>query len=318
MAQSLDKNPEPQRRIFWDCAVGVGVVSVFASLSLMFQWSEALFKWLRQYEILDLDELMLSLLMLLVCLTWFSWRRWHDMQSQLQVRMQLQTQRDALYAQNRELSQKILSAQEDERRDLARELHDEVAQSCTAIRYEAAFIAKSFDQHIAPIHEAAHEAALRIENQALLMHQMMRKMLKRLRPESIDSMGFDAALRSLCRNWEQQFGLVCECDLAANTSPVINDYAKISLYRVVQEALINVARHAKASSAQVKLLIRHQGLRLIVQDNGIGFDASAPVAGLGLAGIQERIASLQGQVQWLSTSLGACLICDIPLSGGAA
>ncbi len=308
MTPSHQHPVEPRWRIVVDCLVAVCVVAVFATLSLMFQWSETLFKWLKQYEILDLDELALSMLMMLCCLTWFSWRRWRDVQHQLDARFQLQTQRDVLFDQNRELSQKILSAQEDERRILARELHDEVAQSCTAIRYEAAFIAKTAADQLQPV----VECAARIENHALAMHQLTRQMLKRLRPENLDSLGFDQALRTLCQTWERQFGLVCHVNLEGAQHHDLSDYAKISLYRVVQEALINVARHAHATQAQVSLQAIHATWQLRVQDNGVGFDPTQRGAGLGLVGIQERIASLQGQAHWLKTLPGTCLICEIP------
>lgn len=290
-------------------------LAAFATLAMRQQWSETLFQWLRRYEWLDLDELVLSLLMALVGCAWFACRRWLDLRRQWHVSLALQGQRDLLFQQNRELAQRLLSAQEDERRELARELHDEIAQSCTAIRFEAAYIARA----IAPVPPAvpvapqtpAQAAAQRIEQSALEVHQITRRMLQRLRPAHLDSLGFEASLQALCDAWQQQCNVRCAIDIAPLPGP-LRDEAQTGLYRVVQEALTNVARHAQATQARVQLHCTNDRLTLDITDDGIGLPNTQVHSGLGRIGIRERLALLGGQAHWTSAQPGTRLNCQMP------
>jgi two-component system, NarL family, sensor histidine kinase FusK len=299
------------QRVKRDMLAGAMAVGLFTLLTLKWQWSEAINLWFRQYEWLDLDEIVLSAWSLMIVLCWFAARRWLDLHTQLEHNEKLQHQRDQLLQHNRELSQRVLSAQEDERRELARELHDEIAQICTVIRYEAAFIEREVKEG------SAAQAAQRIEQAATSMHEMTRTMLKRLRPAHLDSLGFEDALMALCQQWQDQTQIPCHCNLQTD-SQAWTDYAKTSLYRVVQEALTNVARHAQATSVSVKLVEEKNTLSLMIDDDGKGIvetdlTSSASQHGLGMLGIRERIASLQGHVEWVALTPGVRLKCEMPL-----
>jgi glucose-6-phosphate-specific signal transduction histidine kinase len=157
--------------------VRVGVfVGTFWVIAIQFEMSEALGHWMQRYESFQLDEMPLTLLALSISLAWFTFRRIHEVSD--------------LLATNRNLTQRLMTAQEDERRVLAQELHDEVGQACTALRIEAAFITKAIHSHPA----AALEAAQRIDQSSLRMHSLARDMLKRLRPPDLDSLGFEACM----------------------------------------------------------------------------------------------------------------------------
>jgi signal transduction histidine kinase len=307
------KQTEIDQRVIRDVQKVLVVVFVFTVLSLQLQWSESLSQWIRQYEWLDLDELLLSLGFFFLALLWFIFRRWQDIRSQNQCNEDLQQQKDQLSAQNRNLSMKIMTAQEDERRELARELHDEVAQVCTAIRYDAALIKRDSD------FELTHLACDRIEKSATSMHEMTRSMLKRLRPEHLDSLGFEEAVIGLCKRWQEQTSIICDCSVDL-ISPHLDDYAKTSLYRVIQEALTNIAKHANATRAYVTINLCDDTIHLQVRDNGRGiFQTDLQEVfqlGLGMIGIRERIFSLNGKVDWTRASPGTCIDCYLPLTRG--
>jgi signal transduction histidine kinase len=132
---------------------------------------------------------------------------------------------------------------------------------------------------------------------------MTRQMLHRLRPPALDSMGLEQALMTLCDDWQQNTQTVCE--FKAPTLPEgLNDYACVTVYRIVQEALTNVTRHAHAKHVRVQLTLDSQGLNLNIEDDGRGMaDTQAVHPGFGLLGMQERVASVAGRMS-ISSKLG--------------
>lgn len=234
----------------------------------------------RHVETFEVDELLFAAAALVVALAWYAARRWREA-------VDARRSATALLAHNRELSQRLIVLQEDERRALARELHDELAQSCTAIRVEAALIAGG---------GPAGEAARRIDVLAAGLGDRVRTMLQRLRPADLDALGLVDAIQTLCEEWELRSGVACvfhhDAELRIDAEP-----ARIAVYRIVQEALANVMRHAGASTVRVSL--RHGAggaLTLAVEDDGVGLDAAAPRRGLGLLGAAERAAALGGRL----------------------
>ena len=272
------------------------VVALFWVLAMHWQLSEQLTHWLQRYERFQLDEVPLTLLVLSIGLAWFAFQRTHEA-SQLLVA-------------NRHLTQRLMSAQEDERRLLAQELHDEVGQACTALRIEAAYITKAV--HSNP--SAALEAAQRIDQSSLRMHSLARDMLKRLRPPNLDSLGLEESLKELCRNWEQHCHI--QCQALINTLPShMPDALCTALYRVTQEALTNIAKHAQASQVWISLDAHQDVLTLSITDNGQGLQPSSyTTQGLGLTGMRERIASLQGQLHFEDAQPGLRIHVQIPIA----
>ena len=274
------------------------LVLAFWVLASMSELSEQVSIFSQRYEKIQLDELPLTLLVLSIGLIWFAWRRTQEAHAQLQERSRSELKVQELLQHKSDLLQRLYTAKEDERLALARELHDEMGQTSTAIRTEVAVL-----QRIGRLHPEADESVKRIAESAQHLSQMTRQMLHRLRPPALDSMGLEQALMSLCDNWQQNTQTVCEFKVP--TLPEgLNDYACVTVYRIVQEALTNVTRHANAKHVRVELTLDSQGLNLNIEDDGQGMaDTQAVHPGFGLLGMQERVASVAGRIS-ISSKLG--------------
>lgn len=215
-------------------------------------------------------------------------------------------------AQNQALTRRSLRLQEDERRYLAQELHDQLGQSLTAIKVMATTLRLGNSQN--------QEAAGHIIDQCDQSFKVFRGMLRRLRPGMLDELGLAAALEDLVGEWrlahpELKIELFCEekVDDAAGQ-------ACIHLYRIIQEALTNTVRHANARHVTIHLEMEPfdagAGIALRIADDGSGLDMQALNPGLGLAGIRERVASLEGHLLISSSpDEGFSLLIHIPVEG---
>ena len=255
--------------------------------------------WTQRYESLDADELVFVFAALAASLAWYAARRWREAD-------RAQRELAAVLSQNRELAQQLIGVQENERRAIARELHDEFGQTITALRAEAALLA-------AP-------GAMRIGALAGSLSAQVRGLLHRLRPAELDAQGLVAAIQALCEAWEARSGVACvfHHDEGADA---LGEAENVAIYRVVQEALSNVMQHAHASTVRVTLngplqgaQPGERGLRLSVRDDGVGMAAAAPRHGLGLLGAAERAAALGGQLRVDSApGQGLTLALSLPL-----
>jgi len=274
------------------------LVLVFAGVATLTELQEQVALFSQNYEALQLDELPLTLLVLSLGLWWFAWRRTQEAHAQLQERSRSELKVQELLQHKSDLLQRLYTAKEDERLALSRELHDEMGQTSTAIRTEVAVL-----QRIGRLHPEADESVKRIAESAQHLSQMTRQMLHRLRPPALDSMGLEQALMSLCDNWQNSTQNVCEFKTSALPEG-LNDYACVTVYRIVQEALTNVTRHANAKHVRVELTLDSQGLNLNIEDDGQGMaDTQAVHQGFGLLGMQERVASVAGRMS-ISSKLG--------------
>jgi signal transduction histidine kinase len=188
----------------------------------------------------------------------------------------------------KELSARLVSAQEEERRAISRELHDEVGQSLSALLMEAGNAAARVPQdstevrrHVESIKKLAEASVNVIRNMTLL-----------LRPSMLDDFGLVPALEWQAREVSKRTGLRVQV-AAEESADELPDELRTCIYRVVQEALHNIARHAHARL--VKVVVRHEPRRIVlsVEDDGNGFDARR-VRGLGLVGMEERVNHLGG------------------------
>lgn len=249
-------------------------------------------RWLAPYERWQADELPLAFTVLASGLAWCAMRRRRETLVELRLRQAAQDQATALLAHNRELARQLITLQENERLSLARELHDELGQSCSAIRVETAYI-----RHCAAgDHAAVLAAAARADAAAQGLYEGVRGLLRRLRPANLDTLGLVAAVEELCAAWSERSGVTCRCHAEGLDTP-LPDAVSIALYRVAQEALTNVLQHARATTVQVQLArTADGGVRLAVQDNGRGIDPAAATRGLGLLGAGERAAALGGEL----------------------
>lgn len=256
-----------RRDLAWVAGAALAVF-VLGSLG---QWQEKLAAALGRYEAWQVDELPLALTVMAAGLAGLLWRRHREA--------------GRLLRHNRELARQLIGVQERERQAIARELHDELAQHCTAIRIEAAVAERCTEltQAVA----AAHRAAASAES----LQQGVRRLLRQLRPADLDALGLSAALQVLCaqRAWPV-------CRFGGVVAAGFGEEVDMAVYRVAQEALSNALRHAHATAVAVQLDALPGAVQLSVQDDGLGFDPAAENAGLGLLGARERAAGLGGRL----------------------
>jgi len=222
-----------------------------------------------------------------------------------------------LLRQNRLLTQRLFSLQESERHHLARELHDELGQWLTAIQAESAAICSSSGAEREPEIYANAQA---IGNSATEVQSVIRRILRRLRPSLLDELGLTDSLQELAIQWRQHHPkIVCDLELDGNLGD-LPESLNITLYRIVQEALTNIANHAQAS--HVKVWLRRvpgvasdpEHLLLTVQDDGKGMDPKLPLKGLGMLGMRERVIASGGEFMSHSASgQGVCIEIRLPL-----
>ncbi len=274
-----------------DLWVVAGLTLATFVLSCVFELSEALTRLTRPLEMWQLDELPIALLALAVGLAWYALRRATQARAELRMRVQAQAQTLTLLAHNRELAQQLLGVQEAERRVLARELHDELGQHCHAIRVDAAFMQRCEDA------EQSRAAVLRTAATAQALLGNVRSLLRRLRPAELDELGLIAALQSLCEAWEERSHIACVFRHAGSLEG-LGENIDTALYRVTQEGLTNVQRHAQAHQVRIHLQRSAPAIiELCIEDDGLGFDPQVDTQGLGLLGATERAAALGGQLQ---------------------
>ncbi len=183
-----------------------------------------------------------------------------------------------LETERRDSGARMLSAQERERVRLARELHDEIGQSVTGLMLEIDRVAKVAPSGIDTELRETQEAARGIGDE-------LREIVRRLRPETLDDLGLHSALVALTERFAEQTGIAVERRLGKDL-PELSPDAELVLYRVAQESLTNVARHASASRVVLELADRNAAVELRVADDGVGLNSSAP--GSGIQGMRER------------------------------
>ena len=213
--------------------------------------------------------------------------------------------------QNRHLTQLSLAIQEEERRHLARELHDEMGQSISAIKAVAASIDKrSNDEKIKSSIATITEISSRI-------YSVVRGMMKRLHPVVLDELGLIPALRDVIDDWNTHHeDTFCHFELIENNLNHLSRDVSITVYRLIQECLNNVAKHANAEDVYIRLSsTRGETLELTIKDNGQGFDKNQQSTSLGLTGMRERVEALNGFYEIESTSgNGVSIQVTLPLS----
>lgn len=268
--------------------VGLATLAAYG-LSIGFELHERYFGWLARYEHWEADEIPLSLLVLACGMAWYAFRRRHEVQVALREREQAQRQAGALLQHNRALAQGLIALQESERAALARELHDEMGQRCTALRIETAVLR----QCAAGDRAGMLAAAARADASAQALYQSVRELLRRLRPAQLDELGLVPALQALCEGWELRSGVAC-IFLHEGRYDDLPDAVEVAVYRIAQEALTNALRHAHAATFQLRLVRSGAALQLEASDDGCGMDPGVPRRGLGLLGACERAAALGG------------------------
>jgi signal transduction histidine kinase len=207
------------------------------------------------------------------------------------------------------LSQKLVQVQEAERKSLSRELHDEVGQMMTALRMELGNAEQCLGSST-PQARSHLKAASALAEQTL---RSVRGLARGLRPSMLDELGLAPALNWLAREYTKHTGIHVDLNADGSFDHLPEDY-RICIYRVVQEALTNCARHARAQEVRLDLQRVGHALSLTIQDDGEGFDPNNGPKGIGLLGMKERVRELGGVLTIASGAAeGTLLTVHIPL-----
>lgn len=196
----------------------------------------------------------------------------------------------------RELSQQLVATQEEERKKLSRELHDHVGQVLTALRMELGSIDRLRAAGETPLARAVAECRQLVDN----MVRTVRDLALGLRPSMLDDFGLQPALEWHARDFTRRYGLPVDLTVTGDFAGLADPYATC-IYRIVQEALTNCVRHAKASQVRVTVSEADDILAVTVVDDGVGIKPESRKSGLGLRGIEERVRDLGGTVEISST-----------------
>lgn len=210
----------------------------------------------------------------------------------------------------RKLSRRLVQAQEGERKALSRELHDEVGQTMTALGIEISNLEKLRNSSPEAFHTRVEDAK-QLNTKAM---QIIRDLAMGLRPSMLDDLGLEPALRWQGREFSRRTGVPASVQVSGVVDE-LTDAQRTSIYRIVQEAFTNCARHAHAKSVLVSVQAKETRVVLVVQDDGVGFDVTARSrSGLGLLGIQERVQDLEGSLRISSEkNKGTTLRVEIPI-----
>jgi two-component system sensor histidine kinase UhpB len=214
---------------------------------------------------------------------------------------------DRLEAERRASSRRALIAQETERQRIAQELHDEIGQSLTAVILQLKRTAER-----APVE--LREELLELQEAARASLDEVRQIARRLRPGVLDDLGLVSALTALATSFSEQAGLPVSRRFARSLPPLSRE-VELVLYRVAQEGLTNVARHARASRAELALDRSARGVTLRVTDDGRGLNGA--VDGDGLRGMRERALLVGGSLRIESPPGGGVRVfLEVPTGDG--
>ena len=207
----------------------------------------------------------------------------------------------------RDAFRRVVDAQEVERRRLARELHDETGQALTSILLGL----KSLEETVQT--DESREAAARLRELVVATLQDVRRLAVELRPSVLDDFGLVAALENLTSSFAEQTGISVDFGTALGEERVPGE-VETALYRIVQESLTNVVKHARAQRVSISLTRMEGSVKAVVEDDGQGFDPAGADGGYGLVGMRERLALLGGRLRIESSpGAGTTIAAEVPL-----
>jgi two-component system, NarL family, sensor histidine kinase UhpB len=289
--------------------------AITAFLCVEFNFNETLLRWTRPFERLQIDELPAVLLVVAISLIWFSSRRYFEANRQLRLRKTVEAKLAEALAENQRLAQAYVDVQEHEHKALARDLHDELGQYLNAIKLDAVCIGES-----ALDHPAAAGAARAMIANIDRVYGVVTGLIRRLRPVGFDDLGVAAALEHCINEWRSRLPAATIETAISGDLTSLDETRGLVLYRLVQEALTNVARHSQASRVEIRIeqiedARGEQRVDMLIADNGRGADVKAPRTGLGLVGMRERVSALGGSIR-LSSEPGAGfrIMASIPMA----
>jgi two-component system, NarL family, sensor histidine kinase UhpB len=284
-----------------DAGLVLFVTLLAAALCVHFNMSELLRGWTAPWERVQLDELPPVLFVLAVALAWFAARRYAEAGRELARRRAAEGQLAHALEDNRRLAQQYLQRQEAERKALARELHDELGQYLNIIKLDAASMREDPRVPGSPLETRAAGIVASCSH----VQRVLAALIRQLRPVGLDELGLAAAIEHCIDTWRGRLkGVELRLRVDGELSPLPEPLA-LTVYRLVQEALTNVAKHAAASRVDVRIERRRgpppDQLYVEIRDNGRGRDLEQATPGLGLIGMRERVAALAGSLELTST-----------------
>ena len=231
------------------------------------------------------------------------------------AREQAAARLSAAVSERDDLRRRLMQAQEDERLRLARELHDQTGQTLTAAMLELKGLEIQYN-------EAGRSRIRALRDRMEEIGKSLHRIARELRPASIDELGLNTALANYVSEWSQQFGIPVDFHHGDIDLDTLTDEKRTAIYRIVQEALTNIAKHAREATS-VSVVVGRSGsaVQLTIEDNGRGFDiavlngnaAGKGRRGLGVAGMRERLALIGGELEIeSSTGVGTTVFARIP------
>ncbi len=210
----------------------------------------------------------------------------------------------------RQMSSHVLTAQEEERTRIARELHDDTAQALTSVLVRLRLLERSAED------KRLRSGLAELRDLTVETLEGVRRLAIDLRPPMLDDLGLEAAIQSHVQDFSRRWQI--NVNFTSSGLGRLPPNVELVLYRIVQEALSNVAKHASASRVETRLSRKGRTLRLLVEDDGCGFDVETAKgsrqSGLGLFGMEERLALIGGTLQVESSpGKGTRLSAEVPL-----
>jgi two-component system sensor histidine kinase UhpB len=239
----------------------------------------------------------------------------------LRLQVAVEAELTRTLAENRRLERAHVRIQEDERKNLARELDDEFGQYLNAIKVDAVCLRNADRLDLAEVRRCSSLIVGIVDH----LQETVRDIVRRLRPTGLDELGLAAAIEDCLDGWRRRLPSVrFDCHVAAGLTN-LGEAVNMALYRLVQEGLTNVARHSQARHVTI-CLDQHQGgpdraafVRLRISDDGVGMAPNAASSGLGLVGMRERVESLGGAFQASNVpERGFRIAAQLPLQGALA
>lgn len=209
-----------------------------------------------------------------------------------------------------EMAERLIAAQEEERQRISRELHDDMGQALTTHLLSL----RDLQNNIPDSKDSLINRLQSLYDQSFELSVKVRTLAHNLRPPVLDTLGLKAAMETHCTEFSHRTNLPINLEIDA-VIPVLPDIFTITLYRVLQEALTNIIKHAQAAEVWVDLTVEDKTINLTVQDNGHGFDvANTQSNGIGLAGLRERVTLAGGKFNISSSPVrGTILLAQFPL-----
>jgi two-component system, NarL family, sensor histidine kinase UhpB len=304
--------------------VFAGVVWLLSARFELSEWLRAVTAPLERYQ---LDELPNVLLALVAGLVWFAWRRVRVARGEITERRRVEARLAEVVKDNQRLTREYVRAQEAERRSLARELHDELGQYVNAIQLDAVAIREATreatrDATREPNNRKmrdAHDASLAVLSSASHLHGVVRDLVRRMRPVGLDELGLVVAMQACLASWRDRLPNTQFEFRYGDGLDNLGEALNITLYRLMQEGLTNISKHAEASRVTIEIdrlaviAPSSDQIHFTMTDDGRGVQLEYERQGLGLVGMRERIDALGGSLELVSAPrAGFSLYARIP------